>query len=118
MKRANKPRIASLLILHLGVLIYSVSAVFMKTASGFPPFSPRFFLYYGLSLLALFLYALVWQQTLRRFPLGTAYINRSASAVWSLLFGLLFFSETITIKHLAGILVILAGMFMVVRDDE
>ena len=118
MEQKSKSGVLSLLVLHIGVLVYSASAVFIKAASGFSAFSPRFFLFYGLSLLALLIYALMWQQALRRFSLGTAYVNRAASAVWSLVFGRLIFSETVTLKHIAGIVIIIAGVILVVSGDE
>jgi len=118
MKRKNKNDLKSLSILHFGILIYSISAVLIKAASGFPLFSLHCFLFYGLSLSALLVYALVWQQALKLFSLGTAYINRAASALWSLLFGFVFFSENITPKHIAGILIIIAGVVLVVGSDE
>ena len=105
-------------VLHAGVLIYAVSAVFIKLAAVAQFFSINFFLFYGLSLLFLFIYAVIWQQALKRVDLSTAYINRAASSLWSLLFAVLIFSEKITIKHIAGVLVIIAGMILAVSGDE
>ncbi len=118
LKQTKKVDLKSLLILHAGILIYSISAVFSKLAAGKELFSVSFFLFYGLSLFMLFLYALIWQQALRRFALGTAYANRAVAALWSLLFGAILFSEIITLRHLLGVVVILVGVVLVVSGDE
>lgn len=107
-----------LLVLHTGVLIYSVSAVMIKVAAGSDLFSPRFFLFCFFSLSALAVYALIWQQVLRFMTLSAAYINRSAVFLWNLLFSFLIFSEKITVKQIAGVLVIIAGVVLVVSGDE
>lgn len=108
----------NLLLLHGGVLIYALSSVFSKYAAGEAPFSPMFFLFYGLSLLLLFCYAIVWQQALRHFALNTAYANRAVAMVWSMLFGLLLFGETIRWNQVLGAAVIIAGVLLVVTADE
>ena len=48
------------------ILLYAASTVFSKLAAGEPFLSPRFILYYGLVLLLLGVYALGWQQVIRR----------------------------------------------------
>lgn len=106
-----------LLVLHTGVLIYSVSAVFIKLAAGTGLFSLRFFLFCCLSLLSLMLYALIWQRVLNFLALSTAYINRSAVFLWNTLFSFFVFAEKITIKQIAGVIVIIVGVMLVVSDD-
>lgn len=118
MKQKTTSNIKSLLILHAGILIYSLSTVFSKLAAGNDFFSFRFVLFYGISLLLLFCYAIVWQQALKKFDLNTAYANRAAALVWSVLFGFLIFRETITLRHILGVAVIIVGVIVVVTSDE
>ena len=115
-KQPNKTKY--FLLLHLGVLIYSLSVVFSKYAAGTPFFSPSFFLFYGLSLAMLAIYAIVWQQALKGLLLSTAYANRALAMVWSIVFGIILFGETVTVRHLIGVLVILCGVILAVTDDE
>lgn len=118
MDQKRKTDVKGILILHAGIFIYSLSAVFSKLASGKEFLSLPFFLFYGISLFLLFCYAVVWQQTLKRFDLNTAYANRAAALVWSVLFGFLLFHEAITPRHLLGVAVIIAGVIVVVTGDE
>ena len=118
MKAEGKISLKHLLLLHLGILIYSFSAVFTKLAAESEPFSLLFFVFYTASLLLLLVCALVWQQILRFFKLTDAYINRSASMLWTVLFGILFFAETVTPKHIAGVVLIIIGIIVVVTAHE
>ena len=107
-----------ILLLHLIVLIYSFSAVFMKLAASYEAFSLYFLLYYILSLILLLVYAVFWQQILKHLKLSVAYINRTASMLYTVLFGVLFFNEVLTLKHILGIMLIFIGLIIVVTADE
>ncbi len=49
-------------------------------------------------------------------PLSFAYSNKAVCMLWSCLFGLTFFQETLTWGKAAGILVALAGVWLVVSE--
>lgn len=118
MKKAmKKSGIQDYFHLHVLLLIYSLGAVFSKMASKAELLSTRFFLYYGLVILTLFLYAIGWQQILKRIPLVTAFSNKAATVIWGLLWGKLIFSEQITVWNCVGTAVIIAGILLVVKDD-
>ena len=51
-------------------------------------------------------------------PLNTAYANKSVSTVWTMLFGAVFFKETISWTMVLGAAVIIAGVSLVVTSDE
>ena len=70
--RKNK-RALTLLALHLLLLVYSFSGCFSKTAAGQPFLSLKFILLYGGTLVILAVYALGWQQIIKRLPLTTAF---------------------------------------------
>jgi drug/metabolite transporter (DMT)-like permease len=80
-------------------------------------FSGGFILYYGGSLLILAVYAVLWQQILKKFPLTTAYSNRPLATILGMLWGAIFFHENITINQVAGAVVIILGIRMAVRAD-
>jgi hypothetical protein len=44
----------------------------------------------------LFVYAILWQQVLKKIPLTTAIANKSITIVWGMIFGLLFFEEKVS----------------------
>lgn len=77
-----------------------------------------FIFFYGLVILNLGVYAIVWQQIIKKLPLNTAYSNKAITIVWGILWGFLFFKEQITWNMIAGALIVIVGMVLVVRADE
>ena len=120
MNRCPEPsagrKLSVFLLLHGLLLIYSLGSLCSKWAAQSEFLSFRFFLFYGLVLLSLAVYALGWQQVLKRLPLVTAYASKAVTVVWSLLWGLLFFGETVTLQKAVGVVVIMAGIVLVVRE--
>lgn len=106
------------LVMHLGMMISSLSGVCAKLAARSEMFSLPFFFFYGLDLFAAFLYAIIWQQVLKRLPLTVAYSNRPVALVWGLLWGSLLFREAITWNMLLGAAVIFVGIYLMVSDHE
>ena len=80
--------------------------------------SIRFFFFYGLVLLNLFVYAIVWQQILKKLPLVTAFANKAVTVIWGMLWGMLIFKEKITGWNVLGAAIIMVGIFLVVNADE
>lgn len=107
-----------LLALHSLLLLYSLSGVFSKLAASthFPGIG--FFTYYGAVLLILFLYAIGWQQVIKRMPISSAFANKSVTTIWGTVWGVLLFHEKVTLGKLFGIFLIMAGIVMLARDNE
>ena len=78
----------------------------------------KFIFFYGLVLVILFGYALVWQQLLKKLPLVTAYANKAVTVIWGLLWGTVIFKEKITLFNLLGAALIILGIYVVVKADE
>ena len=62
-------------------------------------------------------YAILWQQMIKRFDLSVAYANRSMAILWSLVWAVVFFHERITINNVLGVLIVLAGTVLVNTDE-
>ena len=107
-----------IVLLQLSVLFFSLSSVFEKLAARYAILSWPWILFYGGALCVMGVYAIFWQQFLKRVPLTTAYANRAMSMLWSMLFGVLIFNETITWNMLLGVFVIAFGIYLVVTGDE
>ena len=60
----------NILMLQAVFLVYSISSVVSKLASGRELFSVEFLLLYGLDILVLGIYALLWQQVIKKFELS------------------------------------------------
>lgn len=105
-------------LLHLILLLYSVNGVFSKLAAKSLFLTSEFFLYYGLVLFNLVIYAILWQQVLKKMPLTTAFSNKSVIVIWGMLWGALFFQEQITLQMIIGGAIISFGVYLVVTDHE
>lgn len=99
------------------MVIYSFSNIFAKLASGNSFLSARFIFFYALEILVLGVYALLWQQAIKHTDLSVAYMNRSMVLLWSLLWAVLFFDNSITIGNIAGTALVIIGT-LVVNSDE
>ena len=109
-----------MLLLHGTLLMYAVVSVFAKLAglrmAGADWLWTLVFL--GMEAFALLVYSVLWQQVLKRMPLNFAYSNKGVCTLWTALFGLLFFGESLTWGKALGILVVLIGVLLVVTDHE
>ncbi len=99
-------------MLHALMLFYSLSDIFSKLASGTELFSPMFCLYYGAVIVILFIYAIGWQQIIKRMPISTAYANKAATTIWGTVWGVLLFDEGFSIGKGIGILLVIAGIVL------
>lgn len=116
--KLKKELVKPLLLLHAIMLLYSVSTICSKLAAGETLLSIKFILLYGGLLFILFVYAILWQQVLKKMPLTTAYANKAVVIIWGLVWGSLFFGEQITVQKILGSLVIIIGVGLVVTDKN
>lgn len=115
--QAGRTGIKQIALLQAIIVIYTFSGVFGKLATNGNEFmSSAFILYVLLDFLVLAVYALLWQQALKRFDLHVAYANRAMATVWGLVWAAIIFSEAITVFNLVGTALILAGTFLVNSD--
>lgn len=103
--------------LFILVLFFSVASLLSKLASNEQLFSLSFFVYYGLILGILFVYALGWQKVLKHTPLNIAYSYRSLLILWGMVWGLLFFQETLQWNRVLGSLMVIFGLSWVNKDE-
>lgn len=106
------------LALHLLLLFYSLSSVLSKLAAAQPFLSFRFCLYYGGMFVILVIYALGWQQILKRLPLTVAFANKAVTLVWSMVFGALLFQEQIKLNQLIGCALAVLGVVLFVQPEK
>lgn len=100
------------LFLHLLLAVYSANGILSKLAARQTFLSwPFLFLYAGVIAL-LGVYALGWQQVLKRIPLSSAYANKAVTVVWGCVWGLVVFKEQFTAGKLIGGALVLAGIVL------
>lgn len=118
-KKENRKAGIAFILLHILLMIYSLGGIFSKKAAGEFFLSLRFCLYYGGVIVLLAVYAFVWQQLIKRIPLTVAYANKAVTLVWGLVWGWLFFGESITPGKIIGIIMVMAGVVIYsVADDK
>lgn len=111
-------RIKDILLLQLIVIIYTLSGVAAKCASGNDFLSLKFILFYGAEIAILGLYAILWQQIIKKFDLSVAYANRSIALLWSLIWAVIFFHEDVAVKNIIGVVIVMIGTIIVNSDDK
>ena len=95
--------------LHLNILLFSLTSVFSKMAS--VQYNKHglgsIWLYVFLALMIgnCGIYAIAWQQVIKKFSLSTAYANKSVYLLWSQIWAVVIFHENLSAQNIIGILV-------------
>ncbi|MEG1366687.1 MAG: EamA family transporter [Oscillospiraceae bacterium] len=110
--------IKTYVLLHVLMLLFSFSPICAKLAGQEKFLSFNFILFYGLVIVILGIYAILWQQVIKRMPLTTAYANKAITVVWGMLWGMLIFGESITVQKLIGAAIIIAGVVLYATSDK
>ena len=118
MKKTKVSNIKYIAILHIVLFVYSILGIASKIASGKDFMSLEFCFYYGIVILNLFLYAILWQQIIKKIPLITAYANKAVTVIWGIVWGSLFFKEEISFGKIVGAIIIILGIYLVVSTKD
>lgn len=95
----------------LGVFfLYALVSVFTKYTSLQDPFSLQYFVGLVGAFGVMGVYAILWQQILRRIPLAEAYMFKGSSLIYLLFFSAILFGESITLANIVGSLLIVGGI--------
>ena len=109
---------AKYVLIHALFLFNSLGGIFSKRAAQSEMFSLSFFQNYFMILFILGVYAIFWQQILKVVPLTVATANKSATVIWGLVLGVLFFHEKISAFNVIGAVIIIVGICIFVSDDN
>ena len=93
-------------------LVYACTSIFTKMASRQDELSWTYLLWIAGAMGVMGLYAILWQQVIKRMPLSTAYMFKGTSLVFVLLISVLLFGETISINNLIGSAIIIVGIVL------
>ena len=96
----KKKLVKDIVFLQIIIAIYTLSTVTAKFASNEEFLSINFILFYGAEIIILGIYAILWQQIIKKFEISIAYANRAMGLLWSIIWAIVFFHETITIKNI------------------
>ncbi len=100
------------IMLHLLLFLYSTCGIFSKTAAGKEFLSIEWCVNYGIVIALMGIYALLWQQILKKFPLNIAFSSKAVTLIWSMLWGVIIFKETLTITNIIGAVIVIAGVIL------
>lgn len=108
----SKPSIGSILLLIFAFFVYSSSGVFTKLASRVDFLSYKYLLYFSAVIVLLGIYAILWQIVLKNVPLTKAFLFKSMTVMFALLFAHFIFEEVITWQNLFGASFIISGIIL------
>ena len=93
-------------------MIYSTSGVFLKLAANEEFLSWMYLALFALVIVVLGVYAILWQMILKTIPLSQAFLFKSMTVVFSLVYACLIFSETLSWKNILGAALIMVGIIV------
>lgn len=116
--KKKRIRIVDLLQLQSAVVVYSLSTVAANLASKHEFLSREYIMFFGLEFIILAIYAIIWQQMIKKFQLSVACANKATTLVWSMLWNYLIFSTGITPGKVAGVAMVVIGVIVMNSDKE
>lgn len=111
-------KIGKYVFLHLTLLLYMVASVFSKLAGSHDSLSWGFLIFYGIAMFLLMVYAVLWQQVLKKMPLSVAFANKAVTVIWGIVLGIFLFNEIIRPTMYLGVVLIIVGIVLVSSEQE
>ena len=106
------------LLLLVSFLVYSLTGVFTKFASRQVFLSWRYFLLLGGAICVMGVYAVFWQQIIRRMPVSDAFMWKGTTIVWTMVLANTIFGEPISVRNIIGSAIIIAGIALYAWSDR
>lgn len=97
-------------------MLYACVGICTKMAALQTPASWPYLLWFGGAVAIIGLYAILWQQVLRRIELSTAYMFKGTTLIFTMLIAALLFGEAITIPNIIGSVIIITGITLLARS--
>ena len=105
---------------YLGVLgaflVYSFASVFTKWASMAEFLSWPYLLRLAGAVAVLGVYAILWQQIIKRMPVSDAFMFKGSTLIFILLLSHFIFGEPVTLQNGIGAAIIVAGMYLFAKE--
>ena len=97
-------------------LLYACVGIFSKSAAAYPFMSLPYILWFAGAILVMVVYAVCWQQILKRIELSVAYMFKGTSLIFVMLLAFAIFGETITPMNIIGAAVIVLGITLYAKE--
>lgn len=114
-KNLKWDNISKYVLLYGSFFIYSISSICAKLAAG-QENAIKVVVFIGLEVFCLGIYALIWQQALKKFSLVTAMASKGVVVIFNLIWSVMLFREEVTIYNIIGAVIIIGGIWMVASD--
>ena len=111
-------KIGKLISLITVNLLYAIVLILNRMASIYAPLSLGYILLFGISVIVLAIYAISWQQIIKRMPISDAYMFKGTSIVFVLLLSAWLFEEAITWQNVIGSIIIILGIALFAKADK
>lgn len=108
----------SYFLMYFSFIIYSFSGIFLKIASFYSFLSLKYCFFFGLAVFVLGLYAILWQQVLKKIDLSVAMAHKPFVLVLGIVLACLLFKEQLTARLIIGCILILFGISIIGRKCE
>lgn len=95
--------------------IYACTSICTKMASQQEMLSWPYLWWIASAIGVMGVYAVLWQQVIKRMPISTAFMFKGTSLIFILLISALLFGEAITLNNVIGAVVIIAGIVLYAR---
>lgn len=105
-------KISSILFLLITNLIYATVGIYTKLASQQAFLSWKYLLAFVGAVGVIGVYAILWQQIIRRIELSTAYMFKGTTIIFTMLFAHWLFGEPITWNNIIGAIIIIIGIVL------
>lgn len=103
-------KLKTIIFLLLSFFIYSCTCIFTKAASMQTFLSWKYILCVAGAVGVLGIFAILWQQIIKRISISDAYMFKGSSLIFTLILLNLIFSESITPNNIIGAVLIISGM--------
>ncbi len=110
-------KVSVFLLMNIAFIVYSLSSVISKYASGEEVLSSKWILLYGAMIFCLMLYAVMWQFVLKKLDLIIAYSSKAIVVIWGTIWGILLFREQLSLNKILGLLIIIFGILLISKDE-
>ena len=97
--------------------IFPLSSVIMKIASGYENFIIKMILF-SLAIGVLGIFSILWQKLLKNVDLVKAYIFKSTTIIWSVVYGILLFGENVNLNMIIGMAITTVGVIITILGGK
>ena len=97
-------------------MLYACVGICTKMAALQEPMSWPYLLWFCGAVAIIGVYAILWQQVLRRIELSTAYMFKGTTLIFTMLIAALLFGETITVPNMIGSVIIITGITLLAKS--